>query len=62
LTLIKGVTASSINLAACHFCTSFLDQIIKPLQDKGCLQVSQNAPNKFALAAYQPILSLHVFK
>ncbi len=60
--LIQSVTASSTNLAACHFCTSFLDQNIKPLQDKGRLQVSQKAPNKFGLAAFQLVLSLHVLK
>jgi len=62
LMLIQSVTASSTNLAACHFCTSFLDQNIKPLQDKGRLQVSQKAPNKFGLAAFQLVLSLHVLK
>ena len=56
----KSVAASSTNLAACRFCTSFLDQIIKPLQDKGHLQVSQKAPNKFGLD--QLILSLHFLK
>ena len=56
------VTASSTNLAACHFCTSFLDPNIKPLQDKGRLQVSQNPPNKVGLAAVQLFLSLHFLK
>ncbi len=62
----KSVTASSTNLAACRFCTSFVKQIIKPLQDKGRLQVSQKAPNKFGLAAFQPgrqpTQSLHFLK
>ncbi len=54
--------ASRTNLAACHFCTSFLDQNIEPLQDKGRLQVSQNPPNKVGLAAVQLFLSLHFLK